>query len=208
MLNSLKGNLRFVLAFAGACLVGVYIHEIGHAVAGWVQGIPVFPTPAKEYILLDQVEWDQETWISLGGVIGTVLVVLGTLLWYVRSNRFIADAILAGVLLTPCLYTVRFLLVGRGHDALEWQAAQSALGLAPAGHAVDLLFLGLLLAGIAVWIVRRHSSLRLSSVVRVLGLVVGGIALLVILQTTNNALFDQFFPKTTTMDVPAGLDPR
>jgi hypothetical protein len=73
---------------------------------------------------------------------------------------------------------------------------------------VDLLFLCLLLAGSAVWVVRRYSSLRLSSFVKVVGLVVGGIALLVVLQVTNNVLFDRFFPETTTLNVPGGLDPR
>ena len=204
----MKENLRFALIFAGTCLAGVYIHEIGHAVAAWVQGIPAIPTPAKEYILQDQVEWRQKSWISLGGVAGTTLLVLGTLVWYMLERRAVADAVLAGVLLTPCLYTVRFLLLGRGHDGLEWQEAQSALGMAPAGHAIDLLFLCLFLAGSAAWLIRRRSSLRLSSIVRVAGLLLGGIILLVVLQVANNALFDPFFPVATTVDSPAGLDPR
>lgn len=208
MLDSMKNDVRFVLAFAGACLVGAYIHEIGHALAGWVQGIPVFPTPAKEYILLGQVEWHQKIWISLGGVAGTVLLVLGTLFWYMRSHRVSADAVLAGILLPPCAYTVRFLAIGRGHDGLEWQQAQSAIGLAPAGHALDVLFLSLFLLGTAAWMIRRHSSLRLSSGLRVVGVLVGGVALLVALQVSNNALFDRFFPSTTTLHVPEGLDPR
>ena len=51
----MKDDLRFALIFAGVCIAGVYVHEIGPAVAGWVQGIPVVPTPAKEYVLQDQV---------------------------------------------------------------------------------------------------------------------------------------------------------
>jgi hypothetical protein len=208
MFKSMKDDLRFALIFVGVCIVGVYLHEIGHAVAGWVQGIPVFPTPAKEYVLQDQVEWRQKIWISLGGVAGTALLVLGTLLWYARERRPVADAVLAGVLLPPCLYTVCFLVAGRGHDGLEWQEAQSALGVAPAGHVVDILFLCLFLAGSAAWVVRRRSSLRLASIVRVAGLALGGIALLIVLQVTNNALFDRFFVETTTVNVPAGLESR
>ena len=208
VISSIKDDLRFVLTYAGACVVGVCIHEIGHALAGWVQGIPVFPTPAKEYILLRQVEWYQKAWISLGGVSGTALLVVCTLFWYIRTHRFSADAVLAGILLPSCVYTVRFLAVGRGHDGLEWQEAQSALGLAPAGHAVDILFLCLFLAGAAAWLIRRHSSLRLSSAIRVVGLAVAGMVFLIALQVTNNALFDNCFPEATTMHAPEGLGPR
>ena len=206
MFNSRRNDLRFVLVFAGVFIAGVYVHEIGHAVLGWVQGVPVLPTPAKEYVLQDHVEWSQKIWISLGGVAATALLVLGSLFWYARQRRPVADAVLAGVLLPPCMYTLRFFLAGRGHDGREWQEAQSALGVAYAGHLVDMLFLCLFLAGIAAWIVRRRASLRVASIIRVAGLVLGGIALLIVIQVTNNAVFDRFFPETRTVNVPAGLD--
>jgi len=126
----------------------------------------------------------------------------------VRRRRPWSDAVLAGVLLPPCLYTIRFLVVGRGHDDVEWQAAQAALGTDPAGHVVDVLFFCLFLAGVAAWIVRRSSTLGLVRIVKLIGLMLGGISFIILLQVTNNALFDRFFPKTTTLDVPAGLDPR
>jgi hypothetical protein len=204
----MKDNLRFAMIFAGTCIAGIYVHEIGHAVAGWIQGIPVIPTPANEYILQDRVEWRQHIWIALGGVAGSVLLVVGTLIWYARERRSMADAVLAGVLLSPFAYTIRFLLAGRGHDGLEWQEAQSALGLAPSGHAVDVLFLCLLLAGGAAWMVRRRCSLRPSSFAKVTGLMLGGIVLGVVLQVANNALFDRFFPATTMVNAPAGLESR
>ena len=47
----MRSTVRYPLVFAGAAVAGVYLHEIGHAVAGWAQGIAVIPTPAKEYIL-------------------------------------------------------------------------------------------------------------------------------------------------------------
>jgi len=189
-------------------VAGVYLHEIGHAVVAWAQGIPTVPTPAKEYILRGQVEWAQETWISLGGVAASALLVIGTVIWYLRRDRPAVGAVLAGVLVSPFAYTVRFLLVGRGHDSTEWQAAQAALGAAPAGHLVDLLFLCLLLAGAAAWIYRRRSSLRPRSVAGAFGLMAAGVVLVIALQVANNALFDPRFPATQTLNVPEGLDPR
>lgn len=81
------------------------------------------PTPAKECILWTQVEWQEMTWIALGGVAATKLVVVGCIGWYLRQRNQMADVVLAGLLVPPFVYTVRFLLVGRGHDGVEWQAA-------------------------------------------------------------------------------------
>jgi hypothetical protein len=203
----MKASVRYALAFTGTTIAGVYLHEIGHAVAGWVQGIAVVPTPAKEYILRSQVYWNQEIWIALGGIVGTTLAVVGATLYFLQERRPVAEAVLFGALIPPCLYTIRFLLVGRGHDGSEWQAAQTVLGLAPAGHGIDVFFLCLSLAGIIVWGSRLRFPLRYS-LLRLAGLAMAGVILLIALQVGNNSLFDRFFPTTRVVNAPSGLDPR
>jgi hypothetical protein len=203
----MKANLRYALVFIGATLGGFYLHEIGHAVAGWIQGIAVVPTPAKEYILQSQVPWSQEVWIALGGPVGTTLAVTAAALYFLRERRPEAEAVLLGALVGPCFYTIRFLLAGRGHDGLEWKAAQAALGLAPNGHALDVFFLCLWIAGIALWGSRLRFPLR-HSLLKFVGLVLAGGVLLVALQVGNNALFDRHFPRTKVVNTPSGLDPR
>jgi hypothetical protein len=193
---------RVVVVFAITGIAAVLGHEIGHAVAGWVQGIPVVPTPIKAYVLKEQIDWREQIWISMGGVATTALLAIGTLLWYLREHRVIADAVLAGVMLPLFAYTARFLLAGRGHDGLEWQEAQAAVGAAPSGHLVDLMFLGLFALGCATWMIRRRATLRPSSFVKAAGLMLGGIALLMVLQVANNALFDRYFSDTRTINAP------
>jgi len=83
----MKVNVRYAVVFVGATIAGVYLHEIGHAVAGWSQGIATVPTPAKEYILQSQVAWNQEIWISLGGPVGTTLAVVGAMVYFLRARR-------------------------------------------------------------------------------------------------------------------------
>jgi hypothetical protein len=202
----MKLSIRYMLIFLGALIAGVYLHEIGHAVAGLVNGVAVIPTPAKEYVRQSQLDWSKEIWVALGGVIGTIVAVLaaGVYLW--RKPCLDREAILAGALLPPGVYTLRFLLVGRGHDDTEWQAAQTALGLWPAGHAIDVLFVSLLVAGFIVWGIRLRP--RLSSLLRLALLGVAGTILLVALQLGNDAVFDRMFPAVQIVNVPAGLDPR
>ena len=202
----MKLSLRYILVFCGSVIAAVYLHEIGHAVAGWVEGLAVVPTPAKEYILQSQLDWSKEIWIALGGVIGTTVAALAAALYFWRQPCSDREAVAAGAFLPLSLYTFRFLLVGRGHDATEWQAAQAALGLPPAGHAIDLFFLRLLIAGLGVWGIRRRP--RLSSFLRLDILAAVGIVLLIGLQAGNNAVFDRLFPVVNVVNVPAGLDAR
>jgi hypothetical protein len=192
--------------FVGALTVGVYLHEIGHAVAGWIMGIAVVPTPAKEYVLQSQLAWNKEIWISFGGPVGTTVAALAAILYFWRKPCSDREALLAGAFLPLGLYSLRFLLVGRGHDGTEWQAAQTALGLPPAGHAIDVFFVCLLIGGLAVWFFRLHPPLR--SLLRLAALGIAGTVFLIGLQAANNAVFDQAFPHVRIINVPAGLDPR
>ena len=186
-------RVRFLTVFALACVAGVYAHEIGHAVAAWLQGIAMVPMPVKSYTLGGHVGAHQQAWISFGGVAATTVVVVAAFVWYARTPRPAADAVLAGVLVPLTFYAVRFALAGRGHDGLEWQEAQSALGVAFSGHAVDVLFLVLWGGGVGLWIGRRRSTLRPASVAKALALMLAGVVILAVLQVVNNAALDPLF---------------
>jgi hypothetical protein len=202
----MKLSVRYVLFFSVAVIAAIYLHEIGHAVFGWMEGVAIVPTPAKEYVLQSQLDWTKETWIALGGVVGTTVAALAAALYFWRKPRPASEAILFGAFLPLASYSLRFLIAGRGHDDIEWQAAQAALGLRPSGHAIDVFFLSLFIVGLAVWVLRLHpapwSWLRLAT------MMIGGIVLLIALQVGNNAVFDHHFPVIKIINVPAGLDPR
>jgi len=55
----MKLSLRYMFIFFGAVIAGVYLHELGHAVVGWVNGVAIVPTPAKEYVLQPQLAWNR-----------------------------------------------------------------------------------------------------------------------------------------------------
>lgn len=203
----MKAGVRYSLVFAGALAGGLWLHEFGHAVAAWAQGIAAVPSPAKEYILRPEVFWEQQIWIALGGVLGTALAALGATLYFLKVRTPVAEAVLFGALNLPWFYTIRLILLGRGHDGTEWQAAQAALGLAPAGHAIDVFFLCVSLAGIIVWASGLRFPLRYH-LLRLLRVAIGGAILLLALQAANNRLLDRFFPRTQVVDAPSGLDPR
>jgi len=43
----MKLSIRYMLLFSATVIAGAYLHEIGHAVAGWVNGVAIVPTPAN-----------------------------------------------------------------------------------------------------------------------------------------------------------------
>jgi hypothetical protein len=202
----MKLDLRYLLLFSCALVGGVYLHEIGHAIAGWLSGVAIVPTPAKEYILRPQLDWSIETRVALGGPIGTTAAALVATLYFLVRPCSHSEAILTGAFVPLGFYSLRFALVGRGHDGTEWQAAQAALGLRPAGHAIDIFFLCLLISGLVIWGIHLHPPRQ--SVLRITILAVAGIILLLVLQAGNNAVFDHLFPATKIVGVPLGLDVR
>ena len=83
---------RLWLVFAASALGSAYLHELGHCIPAWAHGYPAVPTPAKEYLLVAVTDQVQQA-IALGGILATVLAVLGAML--------LAGAPSTGVAQTP-----------------------------------------------------------------------------------------------------------
>lgn len=127
------------VVFIAAIIVSLFVHELGHCLVAWVHGYPAVPTPAKEYLLRPLPE-NVQLQLALGGLVGSVIALLLSFLGLHLRPSPIASASVAGAMTAPGFYTLRFFLAGRGHDATEFQEAQSALGLSYSGHAADWFF--------------------------------------------------------------------
>ncbi len=189
-MTKIKVELKIWSIYLTTILISVYIHEIGHCIPAWIHGFQAIPTPAKEYIS-DAIPMDLKQYVSLGGIIGSILFSLIVILLYIIKPFRYNSAILAGAIVTPGIYTLRFILVGRGHDATEFQEAQSAIGLGYSGHSLDWIFLILFLLGIIVWIFKSKPHYK------IIGRLSVGFVLTVVfaiaLQEINNAIFDPIF---------------
>lgn len=169
---------------------GIYLHELGHCIPAWLNGLKAIPTPAKEYIS-GTISEELQQLIALGGIAGTVLFTVSILIFYSLKSFGNSSAVLAGALAMPGMYTLRFLIVGRGHDATEFQEAQAALSLSYSGHSLDWFLLFLLVAGIGIWILKSKPSLKIMGRLSI-GFIVT-VIFVIALQVVNNALFDPIF---------------
>jgi hypothetical protein len=185
---------RLWFAFIVAIAASFYVHELGHCAIAWLQGCPAIPTPAKEYVLKPLPQAAQNE-VALGGILGSVAALAGALYWLYRKPGRLRSALLAGAMTPPGFYCLRFLLAGRGHDGTEFQEAQAALGLSYSGHALDWLFIGLFALAAAVWFWRARPSLGLRLAGRLLLGSVTALAVVVLLQVGNNAMFDPLFQR-------------
>jgi hypothetical protein len=167
-----------------------FLHEIGHCIPAWINGYPAIPTPAKEYSLTT-IPSGLLKYVSLGGLTATVLVTVFAIVFFFNSSYKYKEVLLAGTLAMPSVYTFRFILIGRGHDATEFQEAQSALGLNYSGHFFDWLFLAIAILGATVWFIKKKPKSKIAGRL-LIGLVVS-IVFIVLLQKINNLIFDPVF---------------
>jgi hypothetical protein len=180
------------LFFVAAIVVSFFVHELGHCSVAWLHGYPAIPTPAKEY-LLKPIPENVQYQVALGGILGSVAALLAGVCWLYRRHSAVNSALLAGTLTAPGFYTLRFILAGRGHDATEFQEAQAALGMSYSGHAVDWIFVSLFLIVAAFWFCRTRTRPTSRLVGRLLLGALAALAVVVLLQSVNNAVFDPLF---------------
>lgn len=171
-------------------LLAIYFHELGHCITAWIEGVRAIPTPAKEYINHDISESLQQK-VSLAGIIGTVSFTVLSIIFFIVKNLKYSSALLAGALAMPAMYTFRFFLVGRGHDATEFQEAQAALGFNYSGHSIDWVLLVLFLLGAGIWFIKAKPGFKIAGRL-VLGFIIT-LIFVVTLQSLNNAIFDPLF---------------
>ena len=185
-----KLEIKTWITYFVTIILSVYVHELGHSICAWVHGYRAVPTPAKNYVI-DAILGNLQQYISLGGIVGSILFVFIIFFLYVYKTFKFNSAILAASIVAPGMYTLRFILKGRGHDETEFQEAQSALGLNYSGHSLDWLFLVLFLSGIVLWIIKSKPNYKISG-----RLFIGFILTFIFfiaLQDLNNAIFDPMF---------------
>ncbi len=185
-----KKELKIWMQYLAVIFFSALLHEVGHCIPAWVNGYKAIPTPAMEYIS-DDIPMYLKQYVSLGGILATIFLALIILVLYSCNNRKISQSLLAGVLALPGIYTLRFLILGRGHDATEFQEAQAALGLSYSGHSLDWTLMVIFLLGILIWLIKSKPAYRIIGRL-ILGAILTFI-FIVALQEVNNAVFDPIF---------------
>jgi glucan phosphoethanolaminetransferase (alkaline phosphatase superfamily) len=185
-----KSEIKTWTVYFITIIVAVFVHELGHCMVAWVNGIEAVPTPAKTY-LPQNIPVQLVNTFAAGGILGTIVFSLLVVSAYSFSKFNLSSAILAGALANPGMYSFLFFLKGRGHNGTEFQRAQAALGFQYSGHFLDWFLFILFVVGAIAWAIITRPAFR--TVPRILLGIIISILFLTILQNLNNKIFDPIF---------------
>jgi hypothetical protein len=194
-----RDRLRFLLLLIVAAVVSTLLHELGHCVFYWVQGIPAAMSLTKEYPLTD-ITASQYAIGSAGGPLFSIAVVV-LAVWLFRKRR-VAGALrdfLSALILTGVFYFVLrsliALLKGRGG---ELESAASLLDLDY--RAAIVAFLAVIVVSLYLWIRAGGPSFSLKHAGYFVVLLIGYVIFVVALQSLDQSLFWARFPSVEIGD--------
>jgi hypothetical protein len=130
-------------------MTGIWIHEIGHCIPAWLNGIAAFPSPANEYIL-QPVSKDLNQSISLCGYVGTATFIILVLIVFLFTDFRFRSELYAGATAIIGMYCTLIFFNGRGHGGHEFQEAQAAMGFSYNGHSMDIAVIVLFITLVAI----------------------------------------------------------
>lgn len=188
----MKG-LRFLALLAVAAVASTLLHELGHCVFYWVQGVPAGMSLTKEFPLRD-ITAVQYAVGSVGGPAASLgLLVLATALFRRYSAREKLRDVLSALILANVYYIVLrsliALLKGAGG---ELDAIAGLVGLN--FRAVVVVFLTVSLVCVYGWISAGGPRPNLRNAATFVVLLVGYVFLVVGLESIDRKLFWRRFP--------------
>lgn len=190
MSNKYLTEIRSWSFYFLTAMLGIWIHEIGHCMPAWLNGIAAFPSPANEYIL-HSVSTDLNQYISLGGYIGTIIFVIITLSVFLFTKLRFKSEIYAGATAIIGMYCALILFNGRGHGGHEFQEAQAAMGFTYSGHSLDVMVIALFIILSLIWIFYEKPNFNIFW-----RLLIGAIItflFFIVYEKINNIIFDPIF---------------
>lgn len=195
----MRDRLRFLLLLIVAAVVSTLLHELGHCVFYWVQGIPAAMSLTKEYPLTD-ITASQYAIGSAGGPIFSIAVVLLAVSLYrkPRATGALKD-FLSALILTGVFYFVLrsliALLKGRGG---ELESAASLLGLDY--RAAIVVFVAMTVMSLYLWIRAGGPRFNLKHAGYFVVLLIGYVIFVIALESVDQSLFWGRFPSVEIGD--------
>jgi hypothetical protein len=195
----MRDRLRFLLLLIVAAIVSTLLHELGHCVFYWAQGVPAAMSVTKEYPLTD-ITASQYAIGSAGGPLFSIAaVVLAVSLYRRRREAGPLKGFLSALILTGAFYFILrsliALLKGRGG---ELDSAASLLGLDY--RAAIVVFVAVIAVSFYLWIRAGGPRFSLKHAGYFVVLLIGYVIFVVALQSIDQSLFWAKFPSVEIGD--------
>jgi uncharacterized membrane protein len=189
----LLGSIRFLVLLLIAAIVSTLLHELGHCVLYWLQGIPAAMSLTKEYPLRD-ITAMQYSIGSVGGPLANVVQITAAIVLYrgYSSDRALRDPLSALILANVFYFILRALIAVLKRDGGELDSAAQLAGLDY--RAVVALFVIITVVFLSLWMKASGTPLNLRNSLIFIGLLVFFVIVLGSLQSIDQKLFWNKFP--------------
>ena len=204
---NIRNTSIFILIFFSASVISILIHELGHCIFYWVQGIPASFSLTKEYPLQDITVQNYRIG-SLGGPVTNIIQVIIALILLrrYRGNRMLSMVFTSFLLVNIYYFLFRSLIAVLKHDGGELEDAANLFGLNYWMFIV--LFLSVTVIIMYMWIKWDPIKLNFKKIFSFIGLFIAFIVIVVMLETVDKKFFWSKFPKIKIDDGRVYHDPE
>jgi len=197
----------FILIFFSAAVISILIHEFGHCLFYWIQGIPASFSLTKEYPLQDITVQNYRIG-SLGGPVTNFIQIIIVLILYrrYRRNRKLNMVLVSFLLVNIYYFIFRSLIAILKRDGGELEDAANLFGL----NYWMFIIAFLTVTVVVLYILIKWDSFRINitNILRFIGLFIAFVVIVVMLETVDKKLFWSKFPKIEIDDGRIYHDPQ
>lgn len=186
-------RFKFLMLVVAAGIVSTLLHELGHCVFYWLQGIPAGMSLVKEYPLIDITAHQYGIGSAGGPLINIILILLSCLLLLRYKKRTKAWNLLSAFVLANAFYfiirSLEALLKGEGGEI------QSAAELVRLNYFfVVALFSIITLTVLILWICKFEIRMSIRNAGYFLLLFITFVTVISVIHAIDSNLFWQRFP--------------
>ncbi len=189
----MRFKFQFLMLVVAAGILSTLLHEFGHCVFYWLQGIPAGMSLVKEYPLIDITVHQYGIGSAGGPLVNIILIILSFLLVRSYKKRTRAWNFLSALIFANAFYfilrSLEALLKGEGG---EIESAANLVGLNY--HFIVALFFIITLTILILWIRRFEVRISIRTGGYFLLLFIAFVASLLIVHSIDRNLFWQRFP--------------
>ncbi|MFC1539036.1 hypothetical protein ACFL6H_06415 [Candidatus Latescibacterota bacterium] len=189
----MKYKFHFLMLIVASTILTTFLHEFGHCLFYWLQGIPAGLSLVKEYPLVD-ITVRQYGIGSAGGPLANIISIILSFILVLRyKKKTLSWSILSSFILANAFYFImRSLLAFLHGEGGEIEYAANLIGLNYL-HAV-VLFFSITIIILTLWIRKFEIRISIRNGGYFLLLFIVYFSTIVIAQTIDRSLFWHRFP--------------
>ncbi len=196
----MKYKLQFLFLVLATGIISTLLHEFGHCIFYWIQGIPASMSLVMEFPLID-ITAKQYGIGSAGGPLVNILLIIGAY-YFVRglNKKTWKWNILSAIIISNSFYLIfRAILGVAKNDGGEIESSMNLIGLN--FHFAAILFLIIAFSILGLWKHKFRIKMSVSNLSYYLLLFISYLAIILVMEGIDAKYFWKKYPSIVIEDV-------